>query len=141
MNQNLMEKARALSAWANNTGSKENLVIAMLALLFPDATPEEQTKYLELFKSKPDDTISKYELMEAKLLSVRRAYEDDTLKPLLSIRIQIVAEINKDLSPLIDSTYWCETCGSHSGQCHPDTGYCFVCDTDNWEPENWRHSL
>lgn len=31
----------------------------------------------------------------------------------------------------IHSDEECETCGSHLE--HPITGYCFVCDTDNWE--------
>ena len=30
-------------------------------------------------------------------------------------------------------------CGSHSHQEHPRTGYCFHCNTDNWEPENFRN--
>lgn len=46
---------------------------------------------------------------------------------------------NKGLTPYIDMDYWCETCGSKTGECHPVTGYCFICDSDNWEPYNHRN--
>lgn len=36
--------------------------------------------------------------------------------------------------PDIDLRYWCGTCGSVSGECCPDTGFCFHCGADNWEP-------
>lgn len=37
-------------------------------------------------------------------------------------------------TPDIDLRYWCATCGSKSGECHPHTGFCFHCGADNWEP-------
>lgn len=40
--------------------------------------------------------------------------------------------------PGIDDLYWCETCGSHSHMCHPQTGFCFHCNTNNWEPKDWN---
>lgn len=46
-----------------------------------------------------------------------------------------VAKIkNKGLTPDIDTDYYCLTCGSRTGEEHPETGYCFICNTDNWEP-------
>ena len=69
-----------------------------------------------------------------------RAFGNPELKTILADRILKTAENNKDLKPCIDDTqYWCETCGSHSHQEHPKTGYCFHCNTDNWEPENFRN--
>lgn len=43
---------------------------------------------------------------------------------------------NQGLEPYINKDYYCLTCGSHSGECHPITGYCFICNSDDWEPEN-----
>lgn len=42
---------------------------------------------------------------------------------------------NSDLRPCYDEHYKCLTCGT-KGQNHPLTGYCFICDTDNWEQVN-----
>ena len=68
-----------------------------------------------------------------------RAFDNPELKTILADRISITAKNNKSLKPRADDTqYWCETCGSHSHQEHPRTGYCFHCNTDNWEPENFR---
>nr|WP_321357202.1 hypothetical protein [uncultured Draconibacterium sp.] len=36
--------------------------------------------------------------------------------------------------PYIDKNYFCETCGSISGECHPVTGMCFICGADDWAP-------
>lgn len=36
--------------------------------------------------------------------------------------------------PYIDEDYYCQTCGSTSGKCHPDTGMCFICGADDWAP-------
>ncbi|MDR2935926.1 MAG: hypothetical protein LBU80_01085 [Rikenellaceae bacterium] len=43
---------------------------------------------------------------------------------------------NSGLTPYINKEYYCETCGSRSGECHPDTGMCFICDADDWRPVN-----
>ena len=68
-----------------------------------------------------------------------RAFDNPELKTILADRISITAKNNKSLKPRADDTqYWCGTCGSHSHQEHPRTGYCFHCNTDNWEPENFR---
>lgn len=67
-----------------------------------------------------------------------RAFDNPALRTILTDRILKTMEENKNLKPSIDTRYWCETCGSHSHQEHPKTGYCFHCNTDNWEPENFR---
>lgn len=41
---------------------------------------------------------------------------------------------NAGLTPCINTDYWCETCGSTTGESHPDTSYCFICDSDDWYP-------
>ena len=66
-----------------------------------------------------------------------RAFDNPALTDILEERIQKTKEENKDLEPDIDERYWCETCGSHSHEEHPETGYCFICNTDNWCPENY----
>jgi hypothetical protein len=53
---------------------------------------------------------------------------------ILQERISLVRERNNGLIPCIDKEYFCETCGSKDGREHPDTAYCFYCDTDNWYP-------
>ena len=74
------------------------------------------------------------------LMCYGRAFDNPALRTILTDRILKTAENNKGLKPCIDDTqYWCETCGSHSHQEHPKTGYCFHCNTDNWEPENFRN--
>lgn len=37
-------------------------------------------------------------------------------------------------TPVIDLRYWCEACGSKSGECDPVTGCCFHCGAGGWEP-------
>lgn len=58
---------------------------------------------------------------------------DPKIRHLVSVLKEQAARQNKDLTPSIDKNYYCETCGSRSGKCHPTTGYCFICDTDNWK--------
>lgn len=36
--------------------------------------------------------------------------------------------------PYYDKQYWCETCGSTDGACDPQTGLCYHCGADDWEP-------
>ena len=57
---------------------------------------------------------------------------DPKMKHLICVLKEQAAIRNAGLTPHIDKTYYCATCGSRSGKCHPDTGYCFLCDTDNW---------
>lgn len=71
--------------------------------------------------------------LEKVLMSQRRAYKCFNLKEFIKERKKRVKMQNKDLIPCIDERYWCETCGSRSHKCHPDTSYCFICDTDNWK--------
>ncbi|GAB6119608.1 hypothetical protein [Dysgonomonas termitidis] len=60
--------------------------------------------------------------------------KDPRKKNILQQRINIVKERNKGLTAFIDKDYSCKTCGSKDGRSHPDTSYCFCCDTDNWNP-------
>lgn len=53
---------------------------------------------------------------------------------MLKERKIIASERNKDVVPEYDKNYYCGTCGSKDGAEHPNTGYCFYCDTDNWIP-------
>jgi hypothetical protein len=59
---------------------------------------------------------------------------DPKVRRLVELLKEHTARQNKGLKPTIDKEYTCETCGSRSGKCHPTTGYCFVCGTDNWKP-------
>jgi len=91
---------------------------------------------------KYDNSEERYRDSEEILRTVRRAYEsnDPIIKHALAYRIEETKKRNKDRDPIIDDEddeqYWCETCGSHSHQNDPDTSFCYVCNTDNWEPEN-----
>lgn len=78
-----------------------------------------------------------YEESEKIIMSEIRAYrsKNTAIKLALKFRIAETAKMNKGIEPSIDTRYWCETCGSHSHKCHPVTGYCFRCDTDNWRLE------
>ena len=78
-----------------------------------------------------------YDESEKIVTSVRSAYKSRkiNIKDALKYRISETKKINKDITPYIDTDYFCETCGSHSHKCDPNTGYCFICNTDNWEPE------
>ncbi|RKU69599.1 hypothetical protein DWW91_11435 [Parabacteroides sp. AF17-3] len=75
---------------------------------------------------------------EVILMHDGRAFDNPALTDILTERIQKTRKENKELEPDIDKRYWCETCGSHSHETNPNTGYCFNCNTDNWEPENYR---
>lgn len=75
------------------------------------------------------------DLDEIILMHDGRAFDNPAITDILTERIQKTRKDNKELKPSIDKCYWCETCGSHSHEAHPITGYCFVCNTDNWEPE------
>lgn len=70
-----------------------------------------------------------------------RAFSNPALTDILTERIQHTRNENKDLKPNIAKNYWCETCGSHSHEENPNTGYCYYCNTDNWEPEEWRQII
>ena len=78
--------------------------------------------------NKPEDII---------LMNDGRAFDNPALKTILKEKILKTMEENKGLKPHIGTDgWWCETCGLHSRQLHPRTGYCFHCNTDNWEPED-----
>lgn len=40
---------------------------------------------------------------------------------------------NEGVKPDIDKRYRCLTCNNRTGKEHPETGFCFICNTDNWE--------
>ena len=48
----------------------------------------------------------------------------------LELRKEKVKKENINLTPYI-GTDKCRTCGT-VGKEHPETAYCFICDTDNW---------
>lgn len=77
--------------------------------------------------------------VEEQLTSVSRAFKIEALHPLLESRKKEVAIVTAGIKPYVDKDYWCGTCGSRSGKCHPDTGYCYICDTDNWVRVNHRN--
>lgn len=81
--------------------------------------------------------MTSYEETEELVMSVNRAYQsrDIEIKQALKLRKQMTQAMNAELKPCIDADYWCETCGSHSHKEHPVTGYCFICNTDNWKRE------
>jgi len=55
-------------------------------------------------------------------------------KVALKARIAEVAIENKAVKPYIyHEPQTCNTCKSINREEHPDTGYCFICDTDNWD--------
>lgn len=111
-----------------------NSVLKILGQIVPDIDMESREKIAknicwEKHDTDPDEIILMYD---------GRAFENPALADILTERIQRIRKKNKEIEPEIDKRYWCETCGSHSHATNPDTGYCFHCDTDNWEPENWR---
>lgn len=59
---------------------------------------------------------------------------DPKKRRLVELLKEHTARHNRGLTPTINKEYTCETCGSRSGKCHPQTGYCFICGTDNWKP-------
>lgn len=62
-----------------------------------------------------------------------KVYEIDNnnIRKSLSCLKKLVAIENKSLEPYIDDEYICDTCGT-IGTENPISGYCFICDTDNW---------
>lgn len=79
-------------------------------------------------------TKSIEEIFAQKVWTNKRIYKSKNL--LLLAHLERVkketAEANKDIEPYISNEkYRCETCGTKDRH-HPVTGYCFICDTDNW---------
>ena len=110
-------------------------IIAILNEIVPDLDVESKQEIAKKIcwdkhgSGSPDEIILMYD---------GRAFDNPASVVILTERIQKTRKDNKDLEPDIDKRYWCETCGSHSHETNPDTGYCFNCNTDNWEPENYR---
>jgi len=75
------------------------------------------------------------ELFEKEIHKLKRFYKSNSSinYQILASRLIIVKDRNKDIKPTTDENYYCCTCGYKDGKEHPDTGYCFHCDTDNWE--------
>ena len=63
--------------------------------------------------------------------------DPDVIK-FLDNRKKRVKKQNEGVVPCIDKRYRCLTCGNRSGKEHPETAFCFICDTDNWEPVKGR---
>ena len=136
MADDIMDKTRAAVCWANNVPSdRADQLRAFFGTVMPDYP---QDKVEAVIKSLKNPQKSCQKPAEEVLISVRRAFEAEALIPLLERRKEQVPILNAGVEPCIDKNYWCETCGSTTGECHPDTGYCFICDTDNWEPYNNR---
>lgn len=59
--------------------------------------------------------------------------DDNKIIEELVIRKQITKAANKHLKPYIqkNNPCFCHTCGTRN-QSHPETSYCFICNTDNW---------
>jgi len=58
--------------------------------------------------------------------------KDEFSKKLLKARREVIKKRFSDITPDVDADFICDTCGSRNGECHPDSGFCFLCDTDNW---------
>lgn len=73
------------------------------------------------------------ELFEKAVRSGQKIYKSKNNKLLLDLKLQIEAtkHVNKNLVPYVNNNYRCNTCGV-LGQSHPETSYCFICNTDNW---------
>lgn len=71
---------------------------------------------------------------EYKKLKRYHTSKDPLKQDILKQRINVVGQRNKNLIAEINKDYYCGTCGSKDGRSHPDTSYCFYCDTDNWYP-------
>lgn len=80
-----------------------------------------------------------YDDIEQKLMKTHPAYKsrDADIKELLKIRKKMTKVLFKGIEPSVDINYFCEICGSHSHLEHPDTTYCFICNTDNWKKEDY----
>lgn len=63
----------------------------------------------------------------------KKVYRMPALKPDLVLQKKSAKLKNKGLVPYVNLDYWCLTCGNKSGKSHPETSYCFICDTDNWQ--------
>lgn len=110
-------------------------IINILNEIVPDLDVESRQKIVEKIRWNRYRYGSIDEII---LMHDGIAFDNHDLTDILAERIQKIREENKELEPDIDERYWCETCGSHSHEANPNTGYCFVCNTDNWEPENYR---
>lgn len=123
---------------ANADEAYKQSVIGILNEIVPDLDMESKQEAAKKIcwdkhgGDSPDEIILMYD---------GRAFDNPALVDILTERIQKTRKDNKELEPDIDKHYWCETCGSHSHETNPDTGYCFHCNTDNWEPENYRDAI
>jgi hypothetical protein len=49
---------------------------------------------------------------------------------------------NTFVKPIYNPQYACETCGNDTGSCHPETGNCFVCGSDDFiDIDMWRAGI
>lgn len=112
-----------------------NSILKALDEIVPDLDWDFREDIAAKIYTNKCDTTSPVEII---LAYDGAAYRNPDLSELLAERIHQTKIQNKDLEPIIYSDHWCETCGSHSHQKHPDTGHCFHCNTNNWEPEEWE---
>ncbi len=88
----------------------------------------------------PESSISELKV------ALHRLYPEISNKPVLPIKIspekleEMIKQNQEELqnegieTPEYDHSYFCETCESTSGACHPVTGMCFICGADDWAP-------
>lgn len=113
----MIDNSRAAKCWADSVGTEEAQLRAFFGTVMPNIP---QKKVEDIINSKrPKHPV--FNGPPAK----------DVAKMIAETKLK-----NKGLTPCIDNRYWCETCGSKSGECHPKTSMCFICDDDNWEPYN-----
>lgn len=73
--------------------------------------------------------------VETVLTSLKDSYKNKGLKQFISLRLEEIKILNEkdNIIPEIDKRYFCESCGKKDGKCHPESGYCYHCRTDNWK--------
>lgn len=94
-------------------------------------------KYTPKHIAKSDDLFNE----EIKKVSKFYLSSDPEHVAMLKGRKVVVRKRNKELSPLYNDDYYCGTCGAKDGAEHPQTGYCFYCDTDNWNPKDYYETI
>lgn len=73
--------------------------------------------------------------VEIVLTCLKNSYKIKGLQIFRALRLEEVKLLNEkeNIEPEIDRRYFCESCGRRDGKCHPTSGYCYHCRTDNWK--------
>lgn len=119
-----------------------SFVTLWMSLFGEDAAKENSWVWVYDFKVlEIKDNKTQSDLMEISKLfeemvstgqKVYRSKNKDIIR-YLKDRIRKIRLDNKGIMPDITNHKWkCLTCG-RKDKGHPETGFCFVCDTDNWE--------